>query len=358
MKYLFFLSISALLTGNSFGQTSIAEKEFTHRDFQLTLFSPLGTNGLEGGHCINNFSVNLIIGHAAGVNGAEFGGVANILSHDMHGAQFSGFLNIVGGKTSGLQTAGFVNITKEARATQLSGFTNVVTHTSRGAQFAGFANFSANHSGLQAAGFANFTEAVEGIQIAGFLNVTQYLNGLQLGIVNIVDSIESGTPIGIVSVVKNGYNHWEFFISETMHANVAFKFGTSNFYNILAVGAGFKELHQKDILGIGYGAGHAFSFGNNQISLDVIAHQLMDMSRPFQLEKGTFNQLAQLKLTYDHQASKITYFGGPSFNVLYQQSSRFSEESWPSYAPYALYSYISGRQKVEMWIGLQAGIRF
>lgn len=335
------------------------KEELIIRPFQLSFITPLGTNGMESGRVVNQLSINLFAGYSAGVDGLEMGGFANLVRCDVKGVQLAGFLNYAGGSTNGLQMAGFSNIVRDSfKGTQSAGFTNM-SKNHDGLQMAGFGNFTAQKiEGVQLAGFINVAKEMEGSQIAGFLNISKNLNGIQLGVVNIVDSVESGTPIGIFSFVRNGYNHVEIWASETLNLNAAFKFGTSKFYNILAAGAGFKPINKNNVLAIGYGMGHAFPLSKGQLSLDAISYQLMDSRKPFSSEYGEFNQLSQLKLTYDYPGKNISYFIGPSFNLLLQQNKQSAEEGWLPYAPYALHTRINGDRKTQMWIGGQLGIRF
>ncbi len=84
--------------------------ELEIKAFQVSLITPLGTNGLDSWNIINKFSLNAITGYAGGISGAEFSGFGSILKTDMKGAQFSGFGNIVLGETYGAQFSGFINI--------------------------------------------------------------------------------------------------------------------------------------------------------------------------------------------------------------------------------------------------------
>lgn len=412
MKNLLVKLISASLLGLLIAGESAAQqgpypedKALIHRPFQFSFIHPIGTNGLEGGRTVNGFSVNLLLGYAAGLDGMELAGFANLEKYHVGGIQLAGFFNGSGGSVEGMQLAGFANLSRGrvqgsqfagfanvnggySYAAQFAGFANVVADSSSGFQLAGFGNRSARHNGLQIAGFGNLggrqlsgfqlagcmniaervdgmqlagfmniAERVGGMQLAGFINITKQLKGLQLGVVNVVDSVEEGTPIGLFSFVRKGYNHWEVWVSETMHLNSAFKFGTRRFYNILAVGGSFQPLTAQSFFGLAYGLGHAFVLPKAQLSLDILGYQLHETSRPFRQDNG-FQQLYQLKLSYDHPLKKGTLFAGPVFNTLVQYTSQTNDIKWSSLAPYAFYSRTHGRRNVQLWAGLQAGIRF
>lgn len=376
MNKLLALAIFLIISGSLAAQTDVQhQEEFITRPFQLSLLSPLGTNGMESGRTINKVSFNLIAGYAAGLDGVEFGGIANLERQHIKGVQMAGFLNYAGGTTEGVQMAGFANINCEkVQGVQFAGFSNVVADSSSGPQFAGFTNISKNHQGLQMAGFGNIVskrikgiqlagfmnvaKETDGSQIAGFLNISQKLDGLQLGVINIVDSVAGGTPVGVFSFVRRGYNRWEIWTNETLHLNTGFKFGTTKFYNILAVGAGFHPLAQESMLGFAYGAGHVFPLPKGQLSLDALAYQLMDTHKPFSYINGKFNQLGQLKLSYDYPGKHLSYFIGPSFNVLVQHNKQSAEEGWAPYAPYTFHTSTRNNTRVQMWAGVQLGVRF
>ena len=366
------------------------DKEFIRRPFQLSFIHPLGTNGLDGSRAINSFSLNLLLGYAAGLDGIELAGFANLEKYHVSGIQVAGFLNSSGASVEGLQLAGFTNLNRgEVQGSQIAGFANVNGGYSYAAQFAGFANVvadsssgfqlagvgnrSAAHNGMQLAGFGNLggekvngfqlagflnsAQEVKGMQLAGFMNITEKLNGLQLGVLNIVDSLEKGTPIGVFSFVRNGYNRWEVSVSETMQLNTSFKLGTRHFYNILAVGGSFQPLAASSFFGLGYGMGHAFVLPKAQLSLDVLGYQLHQATDPFRQAQG-LQQLYQLKLSYDYPLKKFDFFAGPVFNTLVQYNKQTNDTKWSTLAPYTFYSSSDTHRKVALWLGVQAGIRF
>ncbi len=384
--------IACLLAGKLAAQQPAYPKDaaLLYRPFQLSFVSPLGTNGLESGRAVNTLSVNLLLGYAAGLEGIELAGLANLERYHLGGIQLAGLLNACGGSVEGIQTAGFLNLNRgEVRgaqfggfanlngrysyAAQFAGFANVVADSSSGFQLAGFGNYSAGHSGLQLAGFGNtagknmngiqlggfinIAEKVNGLQMAGFINISKTLRGLQLGVVNVVDSVEKGTPVGVFSFVRKGYNHWEIWTSESMHLNTGFKFGTRSFYNILAVASNLEPLAARRFFGFAYGIGHAMALPKGQLSIDALAYQLQPMDKPFRSENG-LKQLYQLKLSYDYALNKASVFAGPVFNALVQYNHSTNDNKWSTLAPYTLYSYTDTNKKVELWAGLQAGIRF
>lgn len=146
------------------------------RAFQLTLVTPLGTNGVESGNITNKLSINILAGYNGGLKGTELGGFANVLKGDMDGAQFAGYANVNLKTGKGFQGAGFLNYNhREFRGVQLSGYANVVLASSKGFQEAGFANVvRGNYKGVQLAGFTSVvTDSIDGFQGAGFSNYSK-----------------------------------------------------------------------------------------------------------------------------------------------------------------------------------------
>ncbi len=253
-----------------------SETHYIRRPFQISFVSPLGTNGLEGKNVVNNLSFNMIGGYAAGLHGLEFGGVYNIERAYVKGMQFAGIANIVGEEVDGIQFAGFTNISSgTVDGAQFSGFANINRGYTKGVQFAGFANIIADRAdalqfagfcnvvkgdvkGVQVAGFTNITGGdVDGLQISGFFNRARNLKGMQIGVINVCESVEDGVAIGLLSFVKNGLRQVEISGNEALNTVVAYKTGTEQFYNILAIGAQY--MGDTFRWGVGYGVGTQFN---------------------------------------------------------------------------------------------------
>jgi hypothetical protein len=352
--------------------------EYLYRPFQITFVSPLGTNGLDGPRTVNNVSINVIGGVAAGLEGVEMAGVANVEKDYVEGIQMAGVANVVKGPVEGIQLAGVVNLCGDsAMALQASGFANIVKGNFEGLQSAGFCNLVsgtmegfqgagfiniANDSihGMQVAGFANITKAnIEGIQAAGFINIARKVKGVQIGIINIADSIQ-GVPLGFISIVKkDGYRRLEFSGTEALHANIAFKMGVRSFYNIFQVGAHFTD---KDIqIATGYGIGTERPLGEKLfVNLEAISFQVWERhNRDFDM-----NLLNKFNTTFGVKLGKtFSIFAGPSFNVMVSQyRAPGSTEVGSDIMPYTLFNQTYGTSykdlNLKMWVGVNAGIRF
>jgi len=358
------------------------------RLFQISFVPPLGTNGTRGGKIVNRLSFNILAGYAAGVNGAEFGSIANIEKGYVKGAQFSGFVNVVGGPVTGVQFAGFANIVKDSvQGAQFAGFANItkggVTH---GGQFAGFINVakgpvsavqaagfinvtSGNVTGTQLAGFANITKGdVSGPQLAGFVNIAsathaqfagfinmaRKVSGIQVGIINIADSVD-GVQIGLFNFSRRGYRRLEVWGSESMYANVAFKMGTQYFHNIFAVG--YRTDGGRNYTAYGYGFGsHIPVSTKTSFNLDLIAwHMNVDEAWTSEL-----NLLNQFRANIGFRlGGRTSIFAGPTFNVyvsnLYDaEKGRYGIPP----TPWHVYDKTHGRTNVVMWPGFNVGLRF
>ncbi len=158
------------------------EEELKKIPFQITFFTPLGTNGWDYDKYETNLSINLIAGHNGGNNGIELGGFWNSDKRYARGLQLAGFGNSVFGNVEAVQGAGFIN---------------VVTKDFKGVQFAGFNNFvKGKVDGIQGAGFVNTTiGSLEGIQTAGFISVTK--GGLKGGQVSGFGNVTIGDFVGV-----------------------------------------------------------------------------------------------------------------------------------------------------------------
>jgi hypothetical protein len=153
----------------------IKQTEKTEMPIQVTVISPLGTNGVMATQFSNRISFNIFAGVNGGVNGFEIGGFTNGITGSVRGVQMAGFGNYVHQEIDGAQVAGFFNIGRSnVNGGQFGGFFNLSLQNMRGAQVAGFANV--NHGtmeGFQGAGAVNIsTGEANGFQVAGLANYT------------------------------------------------------------------------------------------------------------------------------------------------------------------------------------------
>lgn len=187
-------------------QESLANRDYIYRPVTVSVFPPLSTNGLESADIVSRVSLNLLAGYQAGLDGVEFGGLANLEKDFVKGAQFAGFGNYVGEEVQGAQFAGFMNLNGSwLEGGQFAGFLNIAGDSVSGAQGAGFLNIAGGSvEGLQGAGFLNMAAGdVRGVQGSGFLNIAGgSLLGVQgTGFLNIAGgSFHGGQGAGFMNL--------------------------------------------------------------------------------------------------------------------------------------------------------------
>jgi hypothetical protein len=169
---------------------------YAQRPVQLSFIPGWSTNGPRNAQDKNNFSINLIGGSAAGLDGVELGGVFNIDKKNVKGAQLAGIYN------------------------------------------------QANR--------------VQGIQAAGVLNKTHYLKGIQLGVINIADT-SNGLSIGLINIVHHGMHELSVYSDEWSSLNVAFRSGNPKLYSILFVGLNPDHYRRSYYYGYGLGHQFTFT---------------------------------------------------------------------------------------------------
>lgn len=350
---------------------------------QVSIVPTLGTNGEVSEEVTNNVSFNLLSGKNGGVEGVEIGGLTNYVQYDMNGVQVAGLVNVVGGdvgtskyidesrKTVGVQAAGLVNIAGNVNAIQVAGLVNVTKGGFSGVQLAGLGNHVAeNANGVQvaglynvnkgngqymAAGILNIAKDVKGNQVSGLVNKGRNVDGFQLGLINIADSVRYGS-FGLINIVKKGYNRFEIFGGEALHANLAYKFGSHQWYNVIQIG---RRIDNKT-WGIGYGFG-TISAINDKLSVnyEISASQINENGG----WTNKLNLLNQFRVTADFKVGKgSSFFIGPTMNVMVSKLYNAESQIYGStLATYTLYDNLNNDLRttdIKMWIGLNAGWRF
>jgi hypothetical protein len=343
---------------------------FADKPFQYSIVPGLGTHGNLDAQVINKFSINLIGGYAAGLNGFEMGSVFNIDKKEAKGFQAAGVFNIVGGQVKGAQLAGVHNMVLDTlKGFQAAGAFNIVEGKVEGTQMAGVFNmardsmkgfqaagaFNMVHGpvrGTQLAGAFNYTDSiqhgfqaagggnistgdVEGVQVAGGFNYARNLKGVQIGVVNIADT-SSGYSIGLINIIKKGgYYRLALSANELTPWNLALKTGTPKFYGILL--AGINTEHTRKLFTFGWGFGREWPL-----------YQRLSLTTEFTSQNvylGDWERLSLLmrvlpSLNY-RLGKSLTVFAGPAVSIYELQEAR----------PKAGY-----RQEKPGTIGWQAGI--
>lgn len=398
------------------------KKDSSTRSFQLTLVTPLGTNGVESGNKTNNLSINLLAGYNGGLKGLEIGGFANILKGDMDGVQLAGYTNINLSKGKGFQGSGFLNYNHEEfrgvqlsgyanvvianangfqgsgfanvvkgnfEGVQLSGFANVVTDSIDGFQGAGFANYSKCNTRGQASGFANFnfsdskgpqisgfvninTGSIKGAQLAGFANInTESLNGAQIsGFFNYSKQLK-GLQLGVFNYVdsleKGASVGLISFVRNGYH-----KFeisGNESMFGVLSYKTGTDRFYnilsigaaaknEKIYWGWGYGIGTIVPV-KGRVNLNFEATCFQVNEDEWHVDRlNLHNKLNALVSV--KLTDNLTVFGGPSWNVLVADITDSNGNIVVSeYAPWHVFNKTYNNEtNVKMYPGFSLGMRF
>ena len=299
---------------------------FAKRPFQVSLTPGLSSHGMFSPQVVNKFSLNLVGGYTAGVNGIEFGGLFNINRMNSRYLQLAGIFNMVGGTVTGIQAAGVHN-----RALDTV-------------------------KGIQIAGFINKAEGqMAGLQISALNNSTHKLKGVQIGLVNSADTSQ-GASIGLVNIIGNGFYKVTLSTSDLMNTNVSLKTGTHTFYSTLLLGNNTSANNK--LRAFGLGVGHDFMFSNHVYASAEIAYEAAYNGG------GWDDRLMQGKLLLNVQLSKnISLVAGPIFNHYSKSSSGvvpgYKNVTHAPADPYAedpvnyYKSYLT-----RSWVGWEAGIAF
>jgi len=374
--------------------------------FQLTLISPMGTNGLTSGKVANNASINILAGISGGVKGGEIGGIANFSKGDIIGLQAAGMFNGSLGDLKGLQLGGLVNFNKglvvgsqasgianvntnaivglqlgglfnyasdsmkgiqaagmvntmvgEVKGVQFSGITNLATKTVTGTQITGIANTVVGDlTGLQFSGIVNVvTKKMDGVQIS-LINYARKVKGVQFGLINVSDTVEKGIPIGLFTYVRHGYHKFELEANETFYANATFKSGVQHFYSIFTIG--FKNQNGINYWSPGVGIG---TLSHLSKKLDFNADFVFRHVNEGEWWTDELNILNTLSLNLAYKVSdRLSIYGGPSINL--SKSGITDNEGnliGESFSPdWEFYDETNGDSRVKMYVGFKAGIRF
>jgi len=379
-----------------------------HRTFQVSLFPPLGTNGVDAPNFASKYSFNILAGYnGALANGFELGGLINAQKYYNHGVQIAGLANYSGSETEGVQFAGLGNISRGSMTgIQFSGLVNLSGESLQGLQFSGLANLSgADSQGLQAAGLMNAARTnmqglyaagvgnlsggdMEGLLFGGVFNITKRnmtgivtsgaLNisrnfegietaavninrefqgiqagvfnasergeGLQVGIINYAKNFE-GFPVGLISYYKNGRRNLDIWASDAGFTNVGLKLGTQEVYNMISVG--YNTLLDRDVWQLGWSIGRLHQYRNHFLYTDFSY---------FKINEGGWTKDLNSNLKYRLLFGKdfgngFKLYGGPSFNMLISRAEGHDDYTW-----YRLFDFGAKGRDYIFWMGLSAGV--
>jgi hypothetical protein len=370
---------------------------FVSLPYQASLTPGLGTHGRMSSQVTNKFSLNLLGGYTAGVNGVELAGAFNISKNNVRLVQVAGIFNVVSGHVKGLQLAGVHNhVIDSLRGVQVAGFGNIVGKRVNGVQMAGFFNkVSDGFGGLQISGVGNLTDQTsngvqisgminrsggdfKGLQIAGAVNLARgnvqatqissllnlgkaevsglqlgtanyakNLKGVQVGIFNIADS-SSGYSIGIFNIIKNGKGEVSVFASEVAPYNVAWKTGSKKIYSILTVGASFTPNHK--VYTMGFGLGKDFRLSRSL----AFAAEFVNSTGYTGSWENTIGMYRLQTLLDLRIGKRLTMSAGPAITIM-QDKNIEGAKGYRDYPPKTYASFDIGKS-VGGWLGWQAGI--
>ena len=329
--------------------------------FQASVFPPFGSNGWESSRLTNLYSLNLLVGLSAGVEGAEWSLLMNTTEGNVSGMQVSGFGNVAEGNLSGLQLSGGLNIAMgSANGQQISCLLNSAGEMT-GTQVSLLANYSGREfRGRQLSGLLNIAGgkgAPGSRQISPLCNFSAGEAGVQIGLINLADTV-SGASIGLLNLVRRGYNRLELAAGEALWTNASLKLGTRPFYNVFHAGFRWADKPQNHVWGMGYGFGSAFRLSPRfDLNLEGVC---IHLSKGTQVARD-LNLLNRLSLTLDWRFSRYcSLFAGGAINLM---ASRVKDPETGNtgydIAPNNLYhKVLKNGTDLRSWAGFTAGVRF
>jgi hypothetical protein len=171
---------------------------------------------------------------------------------------------------------------------------------------------------------------------------------LQLALVNVCDSVESGVPIGFFSFVRKGYHVFELSTDEVFYANATFKTGLNKFYNIFGIGLG-----AMNIANFTYGVGFEKPIlKNHALNFDFSYTSVID--RDAKMED--IGSIVKFKPTYNYSFHPhFAIFAGPTVNFYVSQ---MKSENYKNLAFHPFWDETYGETRLQIWAGLNAGLRF
>ncbi|MCH7408934.1 carboxypeptidase-like regulatory domain-containing protein [Belliella sp. DSM 111904] len=311
---------------------------FAESPIQMSLTPGLSSQGMSSSQMINHFSLNLLGGYTAGVEGAEVAGLFNINQRDVMGFQTAGIFNAAGGSVQGFQSSGISNMVyKDVKGFQVGGIYNRVKQNVDGFQVAGLINHTDSLAQAQVAGLYNLTGKSEVLQISGLGNVSKSdANGIQLsglynqtygrsrhqvsglinrtkvakgiqfsGVLNIADS--SDYSIGIVNLIKNGKKRLSLSTDEFSHLQLTFRSGGRKTYGVVGMAYAPWFTETKFAPELGYGI-HLIDKKIYTMDLEWVNKLVTDFA-------GNYDHISSFRwlhgiLIHDH----LSILVGPSMN--------------------------------------------
>lgn len=289
----------------------------------------------------------------ADVNKVQIGGILNH-GHNIGGFQVGGIVNLAKGNVGGFQIGGITNYANgNVGGFQIGGITNYAKGNVGGFQIGGIANYATGDvGGFQIGGIANIAKGnVSKSQVGGIVNKAGIVNGCQIGLINIADSV-GGALIGLVNVVKKGYRVLEFSTNDVAQANISYKTGRAQFYNILTAGYRFGPGHFALTYGAGFGT--STQLGPLNLGFEATCNDVIEQA----LGPGRLNLWIPTRVSLgiplgDH----LEVFGGAALNLQVTNPQNGLGEFKSELGARPLWRNDGDRTRTQLWMGYQAGLR-
>lgn len=376
-------------------------KERFKKSSQFSIIPGIGTNGDLSPVTYVDYSFNLLGGFNAGVRKMELGLIFNLDFDSVQYFQAAGLANFVGGYQRGVQMAGFGNFNLGSfEGIQMSSMLNMVYQDFTGFQLSGGLNATiGSHRGIQMASIGNYTtEGLGCVQFSnlanvgiqnfygrqftfgvnylgenshasqmglvnvkafsgsgwqfGLVNYAENFKGKQWGLINISDSLD-GFGIGFFNYSRQGLHQWELSANEWTYANVAYRTGTRQFYNIFSLEARPTE---EGGLGYGYGAGTSIPIGSRWFfNMDATVSQIHTFEDPWRMRlRSSFFPHVEVQF-----AKKFGMAFGPTANLLtVRNSSELNTDAVYDWAPYEIKRTTHKSLGLQAWVGAKLAFRF
>ena len=334
-----------------------ARKDVTRVTFRLSFVPPLSTSH-DKTHA--TVALNVIAGLNHTTDGVEIGGIANVLTGELHGVQVAGVTNVVHGNARGIGIAGVSNVVRgTVRGSQIAGVVNFAGAHASGNQIAGAANHvGGNMRGLQIAGAVNYTGGrLHGGQVSGGVNVASEIRGAQIGIVNVAGRVEglqlgviniadrADASVGLINIARNGYHSLEAWTSDTTPAFVGVKLGGRRIYTLLSAG-----LDNEQYL-FGGGIGLHTPRNGYYVDIDATAYTILDHD----FGEAPDDLLAKLRFAVGYRLDRdFSLFGGASATA----GLAFDGKPGTDQSPLKGKTFDRGRSVIRLTPGLFAGVSF
>ncbi len=327
--------LGRLLISSKLRQQSANIGQFiTNVPVQTSFIPGWGNHGLMSGQIVNKFSLNILSGYSAGVDGLELAGLYNLNKNDVRYVQVAGLFSVVGGNFKGVQ---------------LAGLDNKVYKDVKGVQVAGLFNRVDNAAGVQLAGIANINKNVSsGVQVAGILNIARKMQGVHVGVINIADTLD-GVAVNLISFSRSGYHQLSVFTDDNMIATLGYKTGTAAFYTRLTAGVNLVEAARYYTYGFSFG--HDFEFKKNlMLSAEFNTQFLLSDKWNDTHQLNRFSALLNVPV-----AKKLSVFLGPSF-TLYDQGQNNTVAEQQAVVKNHKLALTGLGSSFKCWIGWSVGI--